>query len=154
MDEVIICPQCGKALKEGTRFCPFCGCRIEIVVDTEKIPEDKGREKLIGGIRSRFRLVGSKAQEVSAKAQGMLTQEKTTDVISKAKDLSKKATGMVSSDRASDVVKNMVNLIIQVAKDIKKEIPPEMIKAIDIEAEMSFIAFSIGISVDLEQLET
>jgi hypothetical protein len=39
-----------------------------------------------------------------------------------------------------------------VAQDVRRELPPDMVKAIDLEAEVSFIAFSIGVTVDLEQL--
>jgi hypothetical protein len=46
----------------------------------------------------------------------------------------------------------MIDLLIQVARDVRDEIPADMVKAIDLEAEISFIAFSIGVSIDLEQI--
>ena len=51
------------------------------------------------------------------------------------------------------VLKNiLLKLVTQVARDVKKELPPDMIKAVDLSAEMSFIAFTIGVQVDLEQV--
>lgn len=38
------------------------------------------------------------------------------------------------------------------AQDVRRELPPDMVNAIDLEAEVSFIAFSIGVTMDLEQL--
>ena len=51
-------------------------------------------------------------------------------------------------------VRIMIDLLIRVARDVRKEIPPDMIKAVDLEAEISFIAFSIGVSIDLEQIKS
>jgi RNA polymerase subunit RPABC4/transcription elongation factor Spt4 len=63
------------------------------------------------------------------------------------------AMGVVSTEKASDAVRRMLNLVIQVAREVRKDLPDDMIKAVDISAEISFIAFSIGISVDLEQIK-
>jgi hypothetical protein len=46
----------------------------------------------------------------------------------------------------------MLKIVTHVAQDVRRELPPDMVKAIDLEAEVSFIAFSIGVTVDLEQL--
>ena len=59
---------------------------------------------------------------------------------------------MVTQERASEAVRNMLKIVTHVAQDVRRELPPDMVKAIDLEAEVSFIAFSIGVTVDLEQL--
>jgi sugar-specific transcriptional regulator TrmB len=59
---------------------------------------------------------------------------------------------MVTHERASEAVRNMLKIVTHVAQDVRRELPPDMVKAIDLEAEVSFIAFSIGVTVDLEQL--
>jgi hypothetical protein len=62
--------------------------------------------------------------------------------------------GSITSERASEVVGNLVDVMVQVARDLKEKTPPEVMKAIDLEAEVSFVAFSVGVSIDLEQLDT
>jgi len=66
--------------------------------------------------------------------------------------VTQRAKGMVTQERASEAVRNMLKIVTHVAQDVRRELPPDMVKAIDLEAEVSFIAFSIGVTVDLEQL--
>lgn len=61
-------------------------------------------------------------------------------------------TRTVSTETASKAVMSMLNLVVNVARRIRDEVPPEMISAIDLTAEMSFVAFSVGIEVDLEKV--
>ncbi|MCW4040386.1 MAG: hypothetical protein NWE83_06510 [Candidatus Bathyarchaeota archaeon] len=72
--------------------------------------------------------------------------DKTTSAVTQ------RAKGMVTQERASEAVRNMLKIVTHVAQDVRRELPPDMVKAIDLEAEVSFIAFSIGVTVDLEQL--
>jgi sugar-specific transcriptional regulator TrmB len=85
---------------------------------------------LLGGFRSKVKVLG----------------DKTTSVVTQ------RAKGMVTQERASEAVRNMLKIVTHVAQDVRRELPPDMVKAIDLEAEVSFIAFSIGVTVDLEQL--
>jgi uncharacterized Zn finger protein (UPF0148 family) len=85
---------------------------------------------LLGGFRSKVKVLG----------------DKTTSAVSQ------RAKGMVTQERASEAVRNMLKIVTHVAQDVRRELPPDMVKAIDLEAEVSFIAFSIGVTVDLEQL--
>ena len=85
---------------------------------------------LLGGIRSKVKVLG----------------DKTTSAVTQ------RAKGMVTQERASEAVRNMLKIVTHVAQDVRRELPPDMVKAIDLEAEVSFIAFSIGVTVDLEQL--
>ena len=83
-----------------------------------------------------------------------------------AKGLGEKATGItekvgkidkvgsiISPEKASAATKKLLKVVTQVARDVKKELPADMVKAIDLSAEISFIAFSIGVQVDLEQVK-
>ena len=83
-----------------------------------------------------------------------------------AKDLGQKATqitdkvggvdkisSIVSQEKASEATKKLLKIITQVARDVKKELPADMVKAVDLSAEISFIAFTIGVQVDLEQVK-
>jgi hypothetical protein len=86
--------------------------------------------RIFKGLKTQFRVLGDRATNVSRTAGGL------------------------SQEKATESMKNVLNLLVDVAKNIKRDIPPEMIKAIDLNAEVSFIAFSMGVSIDLEQLET
>jgi len=85
---------------------------------------------LLGGFRSKVKVLG----------------DRTTSAVTQ------RAKGMVTQERASEAVRNMLKIVTHVAQDVRRELPPDMVKAIDLEAEVSFIAFSIGVTVDLEQL--
>ena len=61
-------------------------------------------------------------------------------------------TRTVSTETASKAVMSMLNLVVNVARRIRDDVPPEMISAIDLTAEMSFVAFSVGVEVDLEKV--
>ena len=151
MTDNIICKNCGGVNKANNRFCAICGGQIHSETITTSVEtSDEGR---FGKLRSKMKLVGGKAQKITEKASDYVSKEKATKVVSKAKEVTKQASGVVSEEKASEAVKNMVGLMIDVAKNVRKDIPPKMVKAIDLSAEISFIAFSIGVSIDLEYLE-
>jgi len=89
----------------------------------------QSEEGLLGGIKARLKVV-----------------EKT------AGNAGQMAKGVMSPERASEAVRNMLNVMTQVAQDVRNELPPDMVNAVDLEAEINLIAFSIGVSIDLEQL--
>ncbi|MHA2347536.1 MAG: hypothetical protein ACXACP_12525 [Candidatus Hodarchaeales archaeon] len=59
----------------------------------------------------------------------------------------------MTPENASEIVTNLVNIMIKVARDVRLQIPNDMINAIDLEAEMNFVAFSVGVFIDLEQIK-
>ena len=123
------CPKCGAALENETNFCANCGS--ELSGTGRPVGSMKGAGQRFKGIRSRVKVFKDKASTI--------------------KDT---ASGVVSQDKASEAVRRMIDLLIRVARDVRKEIPPDMVKAVDLEAEISFIAFSIGVSIDLEQIKS
>ena len=58
----------------------------------------------------------------------------------------------VSTETASKAVMSMLDLVVDVAGRIRDQVPPEMIGAVDLTAEMSLVAFSVGVQVDLEKI--
>jgi hypothetical protein len=115
--------------------CPKCGMALS---DRAKfcafcgyaVRSAQPESGLLGGFRSKVKVLG----------------DRTTSAVTQ------RAKGMVTQERASEAVRNMLEIVTQVAQDVRRELPPDMVKAIDLEAEVSFIAFSIGVTVDLEQL--
>ena len=72
----------------------------------------------------------------------------------KAGNVGQVAKGAVAPEKASAAVMNMLSVMTQVASDVKRDLPQEMVKAVDLTAEINLIAFTIGVSIDLEQLKT
>jgi len=102
---------------------------IQPSVPPPPVPEaDKG---LIQGLKTKIRVVGDKAGNAS-----------------------KMAKAAVAPEKASAAVRNMLNVMTQVALDVERDLPPEMVKAVDLTAEINLIAFTIGVSIDLEQFRT
>jgi hypothetical protein len=46
----------------------------------------------------------------------------------------------------------MVDVVTYVAQDIKKGMSSDMVKAVTVSARVSFVAFSIGVSIALDKL--
>ncbi len=149
-----VCAACGKYVNDNSLFCPHCGSSIESAKIEQGISTGarvKKGSSVFSGFRTKLKSVSDSAQKMTDKTSTLGLGEKTSEAFSKARE---KMAGSLSSEKASEVVGNLVEIMIQVARDLKKEIPPEVIKAIDLEAEVSFIAFSVGVSIDLEQLDT
>lgn len=149
-----VCAACGKYVNDNSLFCPHCGSSIESVKIEQGISTGaraKKESSIFSGFRTKLKSVSDSAQKMTDTTSTLDLGEKTSEAFSKARE---KMAGSISSEKASEVVGNLVEIMIQVARDLKKEIPPEVIKAIDLEAEVSFIAFSVGVSIDLEQLDT
>ena len=58
----------------------------------------------------------------------------------------------VSPDKASEAVRKMVDVVTYVAQDLKKGMSGDMVKAVTVSARLSFVAFSIGVLIDLDKL--
>jgi hypothetical protein len=137
-----ICSACGKTVEKSNQFCPHCGSTIE---------SEKMENRVLGSFRTRLKSVGNTAQKLTEKTASLEIGTKSSQAVKKARE---KVSGNITSERASEVVGNLVEVMIQVARDLKEKTPPEVIKALDLSAEVSFVAFSVGVSIDLEQLDT
>ena len=132
----VICTNCGSLVEGQYRFCTNCGTPIQAPQPTpppQATPRPASRkestEKLLGGLKAKLKVVENKASDATQKAKGVMTPE-----------------------RASEAVRNMLNVMTQVARDVMTDLPEDMVKAVDLDAEINLIAFSIGVSIDLEQL--
>ena len=150
MVEVGTCPSCGCLTDTEALFCGNCGAKTVITEIVSVEPPVQSDKKLLEGLKSQFKEIGIKAQQVSSE---ITSSETATGVVSKAKEATRKAGTMVSPERATEVVQNIINLMLEVASEVRKEVPAHMRKAIDLSAEANFVAFTIGVSIDLDQLE-
>ena len=124
----VICTNCGTLVEGNNRFCTNCGTPIQAPQPTlppQPAPILESAESLIGELKV---------------------------VENKAGDASQKAKGVISPERASEAVKNMLSVMTQVARDVKRDLPQDMVNAVDLTAEINLIAFTIGVSIDLDQL--
>ena len=124
----VICTNCGTLVEGNNRFCTNCGTPIQ-APPPQPAPRLESAESLIGELKAKLKVVENKAGDVSQKAKGA-----------------------ISPERASEAVKNMLSVMTQVARDVKRDLPQDMVNAVDLTAEINLIAFSIGVSIDLDQL--
>lgn len=117
------CPECGSTTDDISKFCKTCG--YELLSIGKKVVESR-----FSGLKEKMKIIGDKTSAVGQRAKGV-----------------------VSQDKATETVKNLLNIMINVARNVRKDLPSDMIKAIDLEASVSLIAFSIGITIDLEKLQ-
>ena len=87
------------------------------------------KRSLLGGLKSKAKSVGDKASSISLRAKGMVSEENVTEATT-----------------------NLLNLVSKVAREARTNLDPDMAKAIDLRANISFVAFSVGVIVDLEKL--
>ena len=130
----VICTNCGTLVEGNNRFCTNCGTPIqaprpspppEPTLPPQPAPRLESAESLLGELKV---------------------------VENKAGNASQKAMGAISPERASEAVINMLSVMTQVARDVKRDLPQDMVNAVDLTAEINLIAFSIGVSIDLDQL--
>lgn len=143
MADSVICPVCGTEHNEKFVFCPECGCNLsEAEAVTISVNPNSG--SLAESVKNQVQSIGQKAQ------QGI--SGVTTAISDKAKAVSSRASNIVVQEKVTEAMGNLVNLMINVSKDITKQVPVDMIGAIDLEAEVNFVAFTIGVSIDLAEL--
>lgn len=142
---VAVCPVCGTEHDKEYSFCPECGCNLT-EADAVTVTVNPDAEGV-----SRTEMLKNQVQNIGQMAQKGLSNV-TSSISDKAKDVSNRASNIVVQDKVTEAMGNLVNLMINVSKDITKQMPKEMISAIDLEAEVNFVAFTIGVTVDLAEL--
>ena len=145
MDESGICPECGAALRSGYRFCVDCGNPIQRAPVTFRIKSRGGKDSSRVGFQEKIKTIGTRVQQA-------VPSDKKNEVLEKARDLKQRATGTLNPERAAEVINELVVIMVDVAKQLHAEMPEEMLKAVDLEASVNFVAFSVGISIDLENI--
>ena len=144
MSAINICPICGLENKKSNAFCTGCGCRL-ITADavTVNINPNSGESKT-SSLKKNLQALGQRAQLEIYNASNVISD--------KAKEVSSRASNIVVEEKVTEAMANLVNLMINVSNDVTKQIPTEMLNAIDLEAEINFVAFTIGVSIDLAEL--
>ncbi len=130
----VICTNCGTLVEGNNRFCTNCGTHIQAPRPSPP-PEPT---------------LPPQPAPILESAESLIEELKVVE--NKAGDASQKAKGVISPEGASEAVKNMLSVMTQVARDVKRDLPQDMVNAVDLTAEINLIAFSIGVSIDLDQL--
>jgi hypothetical protein len=145
MDQRIVCPVCNTEHNQQYAFCPECGCNLTIVEAVSvTVNPTSSSESFTRSLKSQVQKIGKKAQQGLSEVSSVISE--------KAGEVSIKASNAVVEQKVTEAMGNLVNLMINVSKDIATQIPPDMLNAIDLEAEINFIAFTIGVSIDLADL--
>ncbi len=142
---LLICPVCGTEHGEQYAFCPECGCSLtEIPAVTVTVNPDSPVATVASSLKNQVQNIGQRAQKGISNVSNVISD--------RAKDVTNRASNIVVQDKVTEAMGNLVNLMINVSKDITKQMPKEMISAIDLEAEVNFVAFTIGVTIDLAEL--
>lgn len=142
----ITCPVCGAQHNDSYAFCTECGTNLtEIDAVSVKINPDTSEEKTSGTLIHQVHSIGQKAQQGISGVSNLIS--------GRAKDVTSKATNVVVEQKVAEAMGSLVNLMINVSKDILHQIPSDMVSAVDLEAEVNFVAFTIGVSIDLAEVQ-
>ncbi|MCW4012774.1 MAG: zinc ribbon domain-containing protein [Candidatus Bathyarchaeota archaeon] len=142
---VFVCPVCGAEHGQEYAFCPECGCSLsDIDAVTVTANPDTPGVSVAASLKNQVQTIGQKAHK------GISTV--SNSISDRARMVSARASNIAVQEKVTESMSSLVNLMLNVSKDITKQVPKEMISAIDLEAEVNFVAFSIGVSIDLAEL--
>lgn len=144
MDYSLTCPVCNTVYSEEMKFCGECGCNLTEVEAVTVTVNPSSRDKIVSSLKTGVQKIGEKTQQGLSSASSAIAD--------KAFSVTQRANNMMVQERVSEAMGNLVNLMINVSKDVTKSIPSDMVNAIDLEAEVNFVAFTIGVSIDLAEL--
>lgn len=144
MDYALTCPVCNTVYSEEMKFCGECGCNLTEVEAVTVTVNPTNRDKIVSSLKSGVQKIGEKTQQGLSGASSMIAD--------KAFSVTQRANNLMVQERVSEAMGNLVNLMINVSKDVTKSIPSDMVNAIDLEAEVNFVAFTIGVTIDLAEL--
>jgi len=139
----IICPVCETVHNKQVRFCSECGCNL---YQSEAISVEKSGEKT-----SIFDSLKSQVQDFGQKAHRGLSGASSI-ILDKASNVSIGTDNVLVQRQVSEAMASLVNLMINVSQDVKNGISSDMINAVDLNARVNFVAFSMGVSIDLAAL--
>ena len=146
MDYQLTCPVCKTTYNQHMQFCGECGCNLsEVEAVTVTLNPNTKKEKLVKNLKNQAQNIGQKAQKGLSGASSM--------IMNKAFTVSERTNNIEVQKRVSVAMASLVNMMINVSSDVKKGISSEMVNAIDLSARVNFVAFSIGVSVDLAELK-
>jgi sugar-specific transcriptional regulator TrmB len=142
---VFVCPVCGTEHGQEYAFCPECGCKLsDIDAVTVTVNPDTPGSSVATSLKNQVQNIGQKAQKGLSSVKDSISD--------RARIVTARASDIAVQEKVTESMSSLVNLMLNVSKDITKQMPKEMISAIDLEAEVNFVAFSIGVTVDLAEL--
>ena len=142
---VFVCPVCGTEHDQEYAFCPECGCKLsDVDAVTVTVNPDTQGASVATSLKNQVQNIGQKAQKGLSSV--------TNSITDRARVVTARASNIAVQEKVTESMSSLVNLMLNVSKDITKQMPKEMISAIDLEAEVNFVAFSIGVTVDLAEL--
>lgn len=144
MDYSLTCPVCSTVYSEEMKFCGECGCNLTKIEAVTVTMNPTNREKLVNNLKKGAKKISEKTQQGISGATNLIAD--------KAFSVGEKASNLMVQERVSEAMGNLVNLMINVSRDVTKSIPSDMVNAIDLEAEINFVAFTIGVNIDLAEL--
>ena len=95
---------------------------------------------------------GHKYQETKPHSYARTNRSVVDTLREHASSAREKTTGLISPEKASQAVQNMVEVVTHVAQDMKQGMSSEMVKAVTVNARVSFVAFSVGVNIALDKL--
>ena len=144
MDYSLTCPVCGIVYSEQMKFCGECGCDLTDADAVTVTVNPTNREKLVNNLMKGAQKISEKTHQGLSGATNLIAE--------KAFSVGEKASNLMVQERVSEAMGNLVNLMINVSRDVTKSIPADMVNSIDLEAEVNFVAFTIGVTIDLGEL--
>ena len=142
----ITCPVCKTTYNKQYTYCPECGCNLSVIdaVSVTVTPSDSS-ESLSSSIKNRVHEIGKRAQKGISDVSSVISD--------KAGEVSFKASNVVVEEKVVEAMGNLVNLMINVSKELLTQTPAEMVNSIDLKADINFIAFTVGVIIDLKELK-
>ena len=146
MDYQLICPVCHTSYNQHMQYCGECGCNLsEVEAVTVNLTPNKGKEKIVASLRNQAQNLGQTAQKSLSAASSI--------IMDRAFTVADRTNNIEVQKRVSVAMASLVNMMINVSSDVKKGISSDMVNAIDLSARVNFVAFSIGVMVDLAELK-
>ena len=143
MDNQLICPVCETTYNKDIRFCSECGCNLS-QVKAVTVKPSSGATSSINSLKSQAQDFGQKAQKSVSGASSV--------ILDRASNVSTGTDNVLVQRKVSEAMASLVNMMINVSHDVKKGISTDMVNAVDLSARVNFVAFSIGVSIDLATL--
>ena len=145
MDYQLTCPVCETTYYQIMKYCGECGCNLtEVEAVTVTVNPNIRRDKLVNDLRNQVQTLGYKTQQGLSGASSIIKD--------KASFVAERTNNIAVQKKVSVAMANLVNMMINVSSDVTSGIPSEMVNAIDLSARVNFVAFSIGVSIDLASL--
>jgi hypothetical protein len=114
-------------------------------VEAIKVTPNIEREKIVSSLRTRVKGFGQHAQKSITSASSV--------ILDTATNVSAGTENVVVQQKVSEAIASLVNMMVNVSRDVKIGMSSDVINAVDLSARVNFVAFSVGVSIDLASLK-